>query len=47
MSGHDGTLLEAFIAKYLRSNNRGIILKGGGGCGGCGGSIADLTSRHA
>ena len=42
MSGHDGTLLEAFIAKYLRSNNKGIILKGGGG-----GSIADLTSRHA
>ena len=41
MSGHDGTLLEAFIAKYLRSNNKGIILKGGGG------SIADLTSRHA
>ena len=44
MSGHDGTLLEAFIAKYLRSNNKGIILKGGGGGGG---SIADLTSRHA
>ena len=44
MSGHDGTLLEAFIAKYLRSNNKGIILKGGGGGGG---NIADLTSRHA